>query len=364
MAASLKILIIPLDWGLGHTTRCFPLVKHLQQNGHEVVMAAEGASAALIKANFPAVQLLEIRGYRISYSKNKKAFTAKIISQIPKILSAIRRERHWLKQQQAQYHFDLIISDNRYGLYHSSVPCVIMTHQLQIKSGKGPLIDGWLRKMHYRMLRRFTACWVVDEKEHGGYSGDLAHPDILPGNAKYIGILSQFMDRSLSSGNNEDHILVLLSGPEPMRGQLEATVMKQIAALKQYRFTVVAGNLSGKAINDLPEHITYYSHLPAAQLIHIIDKATLVICRSGYSTIMDMAVTGKKALLIPTPGQTEQEYLAQYLQQKNYFNTVAQQEMNLGKDIPLALAAKVHPEKIIHYRYKSELDRFVLEIGN
>lgn len=339
MPAPLKILIAPLDWGLGHTTRCIPVIQYLQQLGHQVIAAAEGASARLLSDNFPGLLILPLRGYHIQYSKNKHTFTTKIVAQVPKLLKVIREEHQWLKVQQRLHGFDLVISDNRYGLYHNEVSNVVLTHQLQIKSGKGNFADHVLRFLHYRMLQRFTECWVVDEAGTPNLSGDLAHPRVLPHNAQYIGILSQFSQAT--EGVLKDHtsnrILILLSGPEPMRSQLEQALLQQVQKLERYHFTIVAGNPLGEELS-VPEHVHYHTHLNAANLQAELEKASLVICRSGYSTIMDLAVMGKKALLIPTPGQTEQEYLAQYLQEKNYFYYCPQHKLNLVSDIPAALA--------------------------
>jgi UDP:flavonoid glycosyltransferase YjiC (YdhE family) len=338
----LKILIAPLDWGLGHTTRCIPLIAYLHSLGHQVFAAASGASARLLADNFPGLDILPLEGYRIRYSQHKNAFTARIIVQIPKILGAVRKEHRWLSKQQQIHKFDLIISDNRYGLYHDDVPSVIMTHQLQIQSGKGKFADAVLRKLHYPMLEKFKACWVVDEAGTDGLSGTLAHPAVLPGNATYIGFLSQFSGRESVIGVEavQSEILILLSGPEPMRGQLETLLLHQAAALPQYHFSIVAGNPLGETRTGLPAHISYVTHMNAARLLNALQKATLVVCRSGYSTLMDLAVLGKKALLIPTPGQTEQEYLASHLQDLDYYAVREQEVVQLAADIPLALAAK------------------------
>jgi predicted glycosyltransferase len=344
LATPSKILIAPLDWGLGHTTRCIPIIRHLIARGNEVYVAAEGASARLLLENFPAINMLHLDGYRIQYSRKKEMFTAKILLQIPKILATIKREHQWLQQQQQIHQFDLIISDNRYGLYLKEVPSVILTHQLQILSGKGNWADRILRRLHYRLLNRFSKCWVVDEEKNGGFSGRLAHPQILPAHATYIGLLSQFAG-CLSDNNDLDKtkILVLLSGPEPMRSQLELLILQQAKSLTAYQFTIVGGNPLGNMIDDLPLHITYYTHLNSQKLLPELQSASLVICRSGYSTIMDLAVLGKKALLIPTPGQTEQEYLAAYLSKKKYFHTCAQKQLQLAIQIPEALHAEMQP---------------------
>jgi UDP:flavonoid glycosyltransferase YjiC (YdhE family) len=339
-----KILIAPLDWGLGHTTRCIPIIRYLIAQGNEVYVAAEGASARLLLENFPGINLLHLDGYRIQYSRKKEMFTVKILLQVPKILATIKKEHQWLQQQQQIHQFDLVISDNRYGLYHSEIPCVILTHQLQILSGKGGFADAMLRKLHHRLLNRFRKCWVVDEEANGGFSGKLAHPQVLPAHAVYAGLLSQFSGCIPDNSNqNKTQILVLLSGPEPMRSQLESMILRQTKALTTYRFTIVGGNPLGNMIDDLPKHIIYYTHLNAQKLLPELQKAALVICRSGYSTIMDLAVLGKKALLIPTPGQSEQEYLAAYLKEKKYFQTCTQDALQLAIQIPEALSSEMQP---------------------
>jgi hypothetical protein len=338
----LKILIAPLDWGLGHTTRCIPLIQYFKAGGHEVYAAAEAGSARLLMENFKDLNILPLKGYNIHYSKNKATFSIKILQQIPKILEAIKAEHAWLQKIQEEMHFDLIVADNRYGLYHEGVCSVILTHQLQIQSGVGSWVDGVLRRMHYKLLHRFNACWIVDEKE--GYSGRLAHPVSLPFNANYIGILSQFSNSRIDFKRSVlNRLLILLSGPEPMRTILENKLLHQAKTMTAFQFIVVGGTPLGQPVSSLPSHITYHTHLNAVQLLNELELASLVICRSGYSTIMDLALLQKKAILIPTPGQSEQEYLAAYLTKNNLFHTVSEQGLSLEKDIVIALRSNNLP---------------------
>ncbi|WP_216629357.1 glycosyltransferase [Taibaiella lutea] len=330
----MKILIAPLDWGLGHTTRCIPLIQYFISEGHEVYAAAETASAQLLRENFPALPVFPLKGYRIFYSSNKATFSLKIAQQIPKILSAISAEQKWLQQIQEEQKFDLIISDNRYGLYHKDVPSVILTHQLQIQSGINQRMDNWVMKLHMRLIQKFNACWIVDEESNDGYSGKLAHPERLPKDSAYIGLLSQFSDCEIDYNKaKKNNILILLSGPEPMRSMFESRLIAQARNLPEYEFVIVGGNPLGERVTGLPDFIKYYTHLNAANLLIEMEAAGLVICRSGYSTIMDLALLQKKALLIPTPGQSEQEYLSRFLIQKGAFHTVAENLLNLKSDI-------------------------------
>lgn len=303
-----------------------------------VTLAGEGSAAALLKSNFPELEMLPLPGYRIGYSHTATGFTTKILRQIPQILRAIQTESKWLKSIQLQHHFDLIISDNRYGLKIPDTYCVIMTHQLQIQTGMGKLANKILQMIHYGILEKFDACWVVDRKGEESLGGALSQPDKIPTNASYIGILSQLNPVAQQTRANRQEILVLLSGPEPMRSILEALILSQIDPLMPYQFHVVAGNPLGSSPPHLPDHVSYYTHLNAEKLNVLIAQATLVICRSGYSTLMDLAVMQKKALVIPTPGQTEQEYLGARLLHKGIAWCQEQSLLNLSLDIPKALS--------------------------
>ncbi|MDR7046670.1 putative glycosyltransferase [Dyadobacter sp. BE242] len=283
---------------------------------------------------------LMLPGYGITYSSSGGTFILKILSQIPKILGAIRRERKWLHDTQATHRFDLVISDNRYGLKIEGLKSVILTHQLQIMTGFGAVADSLMRRMHYRMLEKFDECWVVDARENGGLAGALSHPRQLPANSHYIGLLSQLLAPVASEKSHNNSILILLSGPEPMRGILEEIMLQQAALATNYHFHIIAGNPSGRAHTHLPGHITYTTYASAHELADALAHARLVICRSGYSTLMDLAMFEKKALLIPTPGQSEQEYLAAHLQTREIALSRQQGEINLSKDIPEALGYK------------------------
>lgn len=322
---------------MGHTTRCIPIITYLLSLDCEVTVAAETQAATLLKTNFPELEILPLRGYRVSYARSAKGFSVKILSQIPKILRAIAHERRWLRELVEQRKFDLVISDNRYGLKVSGVPSVIMTHQLMIKSGKGAIVDRLLQKVHYRVLESFDECWVVDRPGADNLADQLSHPKQIPLNANYIGWLSQLSVGDITENRNGP-ILILLSGPEPTRTMLEVLLLEQCVALPHYNFIFVAGTTTGTVPDKLPGHITYHTYVSAKQLSQILPTASLVVCRSGYSTVMDLAIAGKKALLIPTPGQPEQEYLAVSLMARGLFLYQNQVSLNLATDLPKAFS--------------------------
>jgi len=357
---------VPLDWGLGHATRCIPIIRYLLEKRCEVTIAAQGAAALLLKSNFPKLTILPVEGYGVRYSRYAGTFALKILAQVPKILKAISNEKKWLIKIQAQYQFDLVISDNRYGLKTDGLPSVIMTHQLQIKSGAGSLADKLLLHIHYRILERFDQCWVVDHQDENSIGGELSHPRKIPFNARYIGLLSQLTPNASGQKTKKDHILVLLSGPEPQRGLLEQKIISQIDEESPYSYTIIGGNPGGTAPNGLPSGIAYYSHLNALQLQEFISNAELVICRSGYSTLMDLAVMGKKALFIPTPGQSEQEYLAEYLAKRGLFLSRKQSSLNLSIDVADALKRPGFGNSNIHFQHremKQAMDELLQKIA-
>jgi UDP:flavonoid glycosyltransferase YjiC (YdhE family) len=324
-----QILISPLDWGLGHTTRCVPIIAYLQQLGHHVVFAGNDWQRSFITESFPGIETIHLDGYNVNYSRRGSAFMLNVFAQLPGLLRAIRKEREWLNDIVAKRDFHGIISDNRYGLHHPAVPSAFMTHQLRAQSGFGNLTDGMVMKLHYRHISKFNDNWVIDVPGVPNLGGRLSHPLTLPPGARYMGLLSQVAEET-AKPDGEQHLLVLLSGPEPQRTMLSELLWKQ--ALK-YNGSLVFVEGSAKAVNHshIPSHIIHHSRVTKEILTGLIRNAHLVICRSGYSTLMDLVALDKKAILIPTPGQTEQEYLGKHLHKEGVFMAASQKEFDLEK---------------------------------
>jgi UDP:flavonoid glycosyltransferase YjiC (YdhE family) len=321
----LQILMAPLDWGLGHVTRCIPIIKLLLENGHNVTLAATGRHAQLLMDEFPQLEIMDLQGYGLSYSLKKTLTPWKIMLQIPKILISIKRERQWLDTHMTKRRFDVVISDCRFGLHHKDVFCVIITHQLQIKSPFGKWSEGFLRKMNYRFINRFNECWVPDFESSNNLAGQLSHPPVLPlVPVKYIGALSRFKHEARIK---QYDLLVILSGPEPQRSALEDIVIKQLSRYEG-KAALVRG-LPGQASSISVPGVDVFDHLPAANLCTIIASSKLIISRSGYTTVMDLIALRKKSILIPTPGQSEQEYLGKYLMQKKLCVCIEQHVFSL-----------------------------------
>src|SRR5438270_1451778 len=309
------VLIAPLDWGLGHATRCIPIIKKEIEKGKIVYLAGEGHVKTLLQEEFPDLPFLDLKGYRIWYSRSSAWFNFKVFIQIPKILLAIRYEHKWLKKIIQQYGINEIISDNRYGLYSYSIPSFFITHQLLIKTPFGKKADAFLQKLNYRFINRFTECWVPDFEKEDNLAGELSHPSIYPGiPVRYIGPLSRF--HIPSNLPEEKHMLALLSGPEPQRTIFEKKILHQL--INYDKEVVLVRGLPGcKEKLHVGKNIKVFNHLPAKDLEKALLESSVIIARCGYSTIMDVITLRKRSILIPTPGQTEQEYLAKNLQQKN-----------------------------------------------
>jgi uncharacterized protein (TIGR00661 family) len=325
----LRILIAPLDWGMGHTTRCVPLIKHIAIKGNIPVFAGNENQIQYIKSLFKEIECVRLDGYNITYAQSKKWFTIKIIQQIPKILKAIQLENNWLKRVVITHKIDGIISDNRYGMYHKSVPCVILTHQLSIQTNINRYSDLVIQKLLYKLINKFNACWVVDTKDENQLAGILSHPKVRPNVPLiYIGWLSQFEYENNPEQYEKDCILILLSGVEPQRSILHKRLWEK-AIQADVAIIFVAGSNHTNHPKEVPEHIEYQSLLQTAALKEAIQASRLVICRSGYSSIMDLVALGKKAVLVPTPGQSEQEYLSKYLLKHKLFQSTTQNKVDI-----------------------------------
>lgn len=327
-----KLLVAPLDWGLGHATRCVPVIRDLLNNNCEVWLAGEGAQEKLLREEFPSLPFLPLKGYRIKYGKS--GLTGKILLQVPSILRSIKEENKWLKKQVSNHGFDAVISDNRYGLYHEKIFSVFITHQLYIKSSLGKWSEKILQQWNYKLINKFNECWIPDEEGENNLAGELSHPGKLPSiPVKYIGPLSRFTSFSpLGDGGIRGHLLIILSGPEPQRTILENNVIDQIVNYPATA-TIVRGLPGEKNIIPSTNTIHFYNHLSTEELNTESMKAEFIISRSGYSTIMDIACVQKKSILIPTPGQTEQEYLADHLRKKQFAFCIDQKGFSLLKNI-------------------------------
>lgn len=305
-----RILVAPLNWGLGHATRCIPIINNLLSQGHQVIIAADGYPLQLLQQEFPLLQYIEFISFSVRYSTGRFQI-GKLLLSLPKILMDIWSEHRKLQTYIKQYNISYVISDNRFGLWSKHVPCVYITHQLMVKMPKSLFVFepfGWL--IHRFFINRYTACWIPDEAENGGLSGDLAHKYPLPKQARFIGCQSRFFYTPDIVPAETYHTVVVVSGPEPQRSLFEKEWIEKLLG-KEKTVLIIQGLPQQEVNTKQLANITLVSHLPSPELKAQLLTAKEIICRSGYSSIMDLHVLNKRATLIPTPGQTEQEYLAE-----------------------------------------------------
>ncbi|MBA3970999.1 MAG: glycosyltransferase [Bacteroidetes bacterium] len=326
-----RILICPLDWGLGHASRCIPIIRSLIKNNAEVIIAADGRPLELLRLEFPDLKFIVFKGYAISYP-DAGSMKLKMLFSIPKILKGIREEHEQVEKIIDEYKIDVVISDNRYGCWSKKVKSIFITHQLMIKSG---VAEGIFHRKVLSYIKNYDECWVPDNEAIGELSGDLSHKYPLSENTYFIGTLSRFSDLSDSSENksalpaNENlDVLAIVSGPEPQRTKLK-TILKAQLEKSGLKAVLICGEPESTWEEKVNDKLTLYSHCNSADTFNLITKSNIIIARSGYSTIMDMAALGKKAIFIPTPGQTEQEYLAEDLKNKKIAFYQKQSEFDL-----------------------------------
>jgi uncharacterized protein (TIGR00661 family) len=344
-----RILVAPLNWGLGHATRCIPLIKALAANGCDVLIAASGPVKSLLQAEFPEFQFLPVPNYSISYSRKKIWLPVKLLWQAPGILRTVYRENRWLKVIISTYKLHGVISDNRFGLYHKAVPCVYITHQLTIKA-PGRLAEWIAQKIHYHYINQYSQCWVPDAGGEQNLAGKLSHPVVKPAiPLHYLGPVSRF--ERLQIQQKLYDLLIIISGPEPQRSIFEKKLLKALAAYRGRALLVCGLPGSDEPAQQQP-NLQVVNHLPANELSLAIQQSELVISRSGYTTVMDLVKLRQKAILVPTPGQSEQEYLAAYLQQQGLFVCMQQEGFSLPEALKQAGNLKAIPYEMDTELYK------------
>lgn len=349
-----RVLIAPLDWGLGHATRCIPIIKTFEKRGWEVLIAAETATEALLRKEFPHLRFLPLKGYRVVYSKRKWTLGAKILLQLPRLLRTIRSEQAWLQSAIDEHGIDLVISDNRFGLYTDKVPCIFLTHQLQIRAPFG-WMEQQIKTINYKYISRFTECWVPDA-EVNSLAGELSHPSELhPFPLRYVGPLSRFRKQMAALRYKYAFIL---SGPEPQRSLFEKKILSGLKAADGEVLLVRGKPGSNENIAVAP-NVTVYNHLEGAELEKALNSSEYIISRSGYTTVMEIAALQKRAVLVPTPGQTEQEYLAAYLMRRGLVYSVSQDKFSLPASLKQAASYSYVPFAVTPNMFDVVLDDFL-----
>lgn len=313
----MRILVAPLNWGLGHASRCVPLIERLQCEGHEVVLGGDGESLSLLRKHFPTLAVLPLAPLELRYGSGKRQVLA-MVRALPKIIRSARLDHRMLENYLLYEQIDEVISDNRFGLWSHKTRCIYMTHQLTVALPRPwqwlePLVARW----HRRIIARYNECWIPDEtvmpNGQTGLAGRLSHPAVLPPNGKYIGALSRFAGKAYQPDNTYK-VVAILSGLEPQRTMLEKELCKRYENADE-SVLIIRGKIQGPPTVVKHGKLTIVPWLDDDHTAAYLTGAERIICRSGHSSVMDMYALGvmSKVEWHPTPGQPEQEYLAAYL---------------------------------------------------
>lgn len=303
-----KVLISALDWGLGHASRCIPLIKELQKNNCDITIAATEKQIAFYKSELNNVHFEKINAYNVRYSKILP-FSFILFLQLPKIFFAIYKEKKIIKKIINANTFDIIISDNRYGFRNKKVKSIFITHQLNIILPHSiQFFSRIINKLNKKLIEKFDECWIPDE-EFDGISFELGHSNFPKIKTKYLGCLSRFKNIESVSFEGKYDIVALVSGPEPSRTEWEKLLVSELEKTS-YSVLVLTGNPHTDKVFKVKNNLTIANHIETKELYHYLKSAKLVISRSGYSSLMDYKILKIKALIVPTKGQSEQEYLA------------------------------------------------------
>jgi hypothetical protein len=330
------VLVSPLNWGLGHATRDIPIIKNLLDHHHDVTVAACGNALSVLEKEFPDCQFINFPDYPVPYSASR-FFLPKFVAFFPLMLRAVSDERKKLDLILGKKRYDLIISDNRLGVYSSKIPSVFITHQL-----------------HYHLPLVFWPVELLAVAMNGYLHGKFRHiivPDNPPGPTALAGKLSRpgtdetkkrvYYSGILTSTHTRDiaqdlDYLVMISGPEPQRTQLEKILLPQVSRIEG-NSVILLGSPDNHDIPPQSGNCRVITYASTREKEDLMNRAKFIICRSGYTSIMEIAELGKQhALFIPTPGQTEQEYLSWYYEKKGWFHSQSQYLLDLPGDIRLA----------------------------
>ncbi|HNX66306.1 MAG TPA: glycosyltransferase [Bacteroidales bacterium] len=320
-----KIIISPLNWGFGHAGRMIPVAQRLQQMGHEVIFGADTELIPMIRQELPGIELIEIPGIKMHYSRFMPQYIA-VLLQVPAVILASVSEHIQLKRIVRHKHPDIVISDNRFGFFNRNVFCVYVTHMIRIPFPRPFRFLEFIGVfLHRKIINKYDACLVPDLMGPENLAGILSHVKKMPAKAIYAGLLSRFTALNTMPSERDSYICLILSGPEPQR-----TIMlkKVAAAAEKNKKKLIVLSATKIDTSQYKDFITFVTGQMPSVLKSCIEKAEIVISRSGYTSLMELVSLSKRAIIIPTPGQTEQEYLGEFNNGRRGFTCVRQNEID------------------------------------
>lgn len=295
-----------LNWGLGHASRSLPIIQTYLSQGHEVLCASDGEALTMLRKELPDQMVLQLPGYGIQYGSRFMPYN--MLKHGPNMLRTMKEEHELTKVIVKRHQIECILSDNRYGCYSPDIPSALITHQLQVFTGQ-KLLDVYIRRQIRSWFKKFSEIWIPDQPPPGNITGDLSGIDTAPVPKYYLGVISALNSRPAAGRFDA---VAILSGPEPQRTYFEQLIQKQLSGLEG-NFAIVRGRPDIDEPVKEEGNLVIYPFLSRAGISELLGETEVVISRSGYTTLMDLAETGHKAILCPTPGQYEQIYLADRL---------------------------------------------------
>ena len=339
----MKILVAPLDWGLGHATRCVPIVKEFLRQGAEVELAVVKSNAGFFREVFPELRQRVAPGYNVVYPKYGFNMALWLLKNSAHLNAVMRYEKRYAEEMVERHGYDVLFSDNRFAFFSKKAYSVYMTHQRRIAFPPAvAALESVGVRWHRSRMRNFDEVWVPDVESAPGYAGALSHLPPLRGaekapKIKFVGPLSRFDEvagslktSSLDAGElpagslkldslnaGKYRVVAVISGVEPARTQFE-NCLRDILRNVPGNHLVILGKPQAPRRSWTEGNIEFVTHLPTGDFASAVRNADWVISRGGYSTVMDMAYLGAKCVFVPTPGQYEQVVLARDLATAGY----------------------------------------------
>ncbi len=343
MTAMAKILVSPLSWGLGHATRDIPIINDLIARGHTVGVAATGIALELLSREFPDLDFYDVEDYPSPYTSDGFS-VPRVVALLPLMMDHIGREHRIITRIVKRGGYHLVISDNRFGAFSKDVPCLFISHQIRFSApGNIESVERMMEVFNGRYHRHFERVIVPDNppgpRSLAGKLG-LARRPLTKRRAYYMGILTDVRKQNVP---RDIDYLVSISGPKVTKDALRQAVMEQIGGLSGKKIILLAdpgADFEEKLDNDT----LIKSHAARTEMADLMNRAKFVITRSGYTTVMELAELGKKEILfVPTPGQTEQEYLSAYYEDMGWIHSASQHNLDLIADVAHARKMKGFP---------------------
>jgi UDP:flavonoid glycosyltransferase YjiC (YdhE family) len=355
----LRILAAPLDWGLGHAARCTPIIAGLRERGCEVICAAHGPHAALLAEAFADMRFVPLVNYAIRYGRGAAALALRFPFMVARVYRCAAREHAEIARLARECEADAIIADQRFGAWSRETYSVYVTHQLRVLMPPGlGLLERLVAGRLHRAAERFDRVWIPDYEGEDNLAGDLTRGYPLPVRSRYIGPLSRFEPAAGGASAHGPAAAAILSGPEPQRSLFERIVCDQLAKLDQDSL-VVRGKPGEQGCRRIGR-MRVVSHLAPGELRDLLQSADALCCRGGYTTIMELDALGRNAILVPTPGQTEQEYVCGRLHARGRFWMEPQRRFDLRRGLAgLRALAPPPPRDGRRSRLDNELDSLV-----